>query len=149
SLVAGRGVHVTHGREVMAGDVSREVSSPAVPARVRLGFLLQPGAHSIEGEHAVGFEREQIFRVGLLCKLRRSAGDSDVGEWNGPRAKKLVFDLSRAGTSDAGGVRRNRLSTRLVRERTERERGRGCRGGLEKVATILSGHAFQSAARSA
>ena len=33
-----------------------------------------------------------------------------------------------------------------MRERTERERGRGCRGGLEKVATIVRTHANQSAA---
>ena len=90
----------------MSGDVPGEISSAAVPAGVRLRLLRQTGAHAIERHHAVGLEREQIFRVGVLRELERSAGDAYVGQRNRPRPQKLLFDLpgARTGTPDVFGA---------------------------------------------
>ena len=41
--ITGRGIHQTHGRQVVPGDMSREVSAVSIPAAIRLRFRLQPG----------------------------------------------------------------------------------------------------------
>src|ERR1041385_9000398 len=82
----------------------------------------------------------QVLGVGFLRELRRSAGDADVAQRNGARAEESLFGLSRAGHGGVGRAGRcefNGFGTRLARQRTERDRGRGGRRRLKKVAPIL------------
>ena len=51
----------------MAGDVPGQLAAVGVPAGVALGLLrLEAGALAIEGEHAIGIERQQIRGVEIL-----------------------------------------------------------------------------------
>jgi hypothetical protein len=71
--VAGREVHETDGREIVAGDMSGEVSPSTVPSGVRFGFLRQPGAHAVVREHAIRLQLEQVFRGEVLGALEGPA----------------------------------------------------------------------------
>src|SRR5262249_27247537 len=83
--VAGRGVHQTDRREVMAGDVSGQLAAVSVPARVARRLRLQSRADAVEGEHAIRFEREQIRGVEILRVLQRPAGQPDSRQRQRPR----------------------------------------------------------------
>ena len=90
--ITGREIHQTDARQVMTGNMAGKIAAATIPARVRLCFLRQAGAHPVERHHAVGFEFEQIFSVGILCRLERSSEQSDIGQRNQPRANHPFFE---------------------------------------------------------
>jgi hypothetical protein len=78
-------VHQADGGEVMAGDVSGELTAVRIPAGIAFRLLRQAGALPVERQHAIGIERQQVGRVEILRFLERTAGQSNRGERQGPR----------------------------------------------------------------
>ena len=82
--VAGRRPHQADGREVVAGDVTGEVSAVAVPAAVGLRLRHEAGALAVEREHAIRLERAAGTAASSSCAcfsgppVRRTA-DSGSG----------------------------------------------------------------------
>ena len=70
----------------MSGDVSGQLPAVGIPARVAFGLLRQAGALAIEGEHAIGIERQQVRGVEILRVLERTAGEPNGVERQRPRA---------------------------------------------------------------
>src|SRR5262249_61346505 len=96
--IARRGVHKTHGRQVVARDMSSEVSAVSVPAGVPLGLWFQPGALAVISHHPIRLQLEQVIRVQVLRLLEWPAGQSDRRErqWTGG-VRNGVFYLLWAG----------------------------------------------------
>jgi hypothetical protein len=100
--ITGGGEHEAYGREVMAGDVAGEVFGVAIPAAVGFCFGFETGAFAEIGEHAVGFEFEEIGGIEVLGVFERTAGETHGREGQGTGD---VGDdgLDGSGECDAGG----------------------------------------------
>src|SRR5262245_60247373 len=100
--IARRGVHKTHGRQVVARDMSREVSAVPVPAGVPFGFWFQPGALAVISHHPIRLQLEQVIRVQVLRLLEWPAGQSDRRErqWTGGVRNGVFYLLCAGGAGD-------------------------------------------------
>ena len=83
--VAGGGVHIANGREVMAGDMTGKLAAGAVPTSVTLlGFRWQTGPFAEVIQHAVGIEGQQIGGVEILGVFERTPGQADIRQRQRP-----------------------------------------------------------------
>jgi hypothetical protein len=62
----------------MTGYVASEVFGVAIPATIRLCFRFKSGSLAEKGEHAVGFEFEQVLGIEILSVFERTARETDV-----------------------------------------------------------------------
>ena len=64
----------------MTGDVSGEISTIAIPARITLRFWFEARALAVIREHAIRLEREQVCRIEILSAFEWSTGQPNGRE---------------------------------------------------------------------
>ncbi len=133
--ITGGRVHQRDRREMVTGDVSREVAPAAVPPAVGLALGGEPSAHAIEVQHAIGIEREEISGVELLCMLERAAGQANLLQRDRARPHEAALRRMRIVGSRNGGRDRFGGGCSATDHGAERQRGGGGRRGAEEIAT--------------
>ncbi len=88
SRVARRCPHQADRRQVVPGDVARQLTAAAVPAAVPVGLRLEARGLAQERHHAIRLERQQVLRVEILRALERPAGQPDVAKRQRARLRR-------------------------------------------------------------